>query len=236
MRSMDREAFKLPLIAGLFLAVHFATWITSLELTTVASSVLLVSTSPVFVAGTAWAFFGERLPARGWAGIAAAMGGTAIIGAGDLTGESLWGDALALTGGAMAAGYVVVGRLARRDLAILPYAVVTYAAAAAVLGVVCILSRVPLSGYPAATWWAIAGLTAGPQLLGHTVINLVLKDIDATTVSVTIMAEPVIATTLAFLFFGEVPSRLVYPGGAAVLLGIYLATSVRRRTPAVVVE
>ena len=86
-------------------------------------------------------------------------------------------------------------------------------------------------GYPAATWWAIAGLIVGPQLLGHTVINLVLSDIDATTVSVVIMAEPIVTIALAFLLLNEVPSLLVLPGGAAILAGIYLVSTTTRPEP-----
>lgn len=234
-RAMDRRSVLMPAAAGAFLALHFATWITSLELTTVASSVLLVSTTPIFVAVAAWALFAERLPSLGWVGIAITLAGTAMIGGGDLEGSSLSGDLLALAGGAAAGGYVLCGQVARRDLGILEYAVVTYSLAAVVLGAACILGEVPLSGYSAKTWWAIAGIVVGPQLLGHTLINFVLKDIDATTVSVAIMAEPVIATSLAFVLFDETPTWLAYPGGAAILAGIYVVSKVAR-PPAVVVE
>jgi len=229
LRDMKRPAFTMPVIAGAFLAVHFATWIRSLELTTVASSVLLVSTTPIFVALIAWFAFKDRLPAVGWTGIVIALGGTAVVAGVDLGGTSFAGNLLALAGGAMAAGYVLAGGVARRTLGILEYAVVTYAAAAVLLLVVCLAAGVDLIGYPSITWWALAGIVVGPQLLGHTVINLVLKDIDATTVSAVIMAEPVFAITLAFVLFDEVPSMLVYPGGAAILAGIYLVSTTARR-------
>jgi drug/metabolite transporter (DMT)-like permease len=222
---------RLSLAAGAFLAVHFASWITSLELTTVASSVLLVSTSPIFVALAARVWLHERLPPAGWGGIALSFAGAAVVGGGSLGGSSAAGDALALLGGATAGGYVLLGGRARRTLELIPYATLTYAITAVLLLVACVLARAPLWGWRATTWWAIAGMVAGPQLLGHTVINLVLDDIDATTVSVAIMAEPAIATALAYALFGEVPSLLVYPGGAAILAGIYLVSTARRRPP-----
>ncbi|MFN2491043.1 MAG: DMT family transporter [Actinomycetota bacterium] len=225
---------RMPLIAGAFLAVHFATWITSLELTTVASSVLLVSTTPVFVALAAWLLFGERLTRSGWTGIALAVTGAALVGGGGLGGSSAFGDGLALIGGATAGGYVLAGRLARRDLGIVVYATVTYAFSAGLLVVACVAAGVPLWGWSARTWLVIVAIVAGPQLLGHTVINLVLRDIDATTVSVSIMAEPIIATALAYVLFEEVPSLLVLPGGAAILVGIYLTTTARRAVPEIV--
>lgn len=229
LRDMKQPAFTMPVIAGAFLAIHFATWIRSLDLTTVAASVLLVSTTPIFVALIAWFAFKDRLPGVGWTGIVMALGGTALVAGVDLGGSSFAGNLLALAGGAMAAGYVLAGGVARRTLGILEYAVVTYAAAAVLLLVVCLAAGVDLIGYPSTTWWALAGIVVGPQLLGHTVINLVLKDIDATTVSAAIMAEPIIAITLAFVLFDEVPSMLVYPGGAAILAGIYLVSTTGRR-------
>lgn len=234
-RGLERAQLGPAVLAGSFLAVHFATWISSVNLTTVALSVLLVSTTPVFAAGAAHVLFGERIGRRGWSGIALALGGTALVAGVDLGGSSLTGNLLALAGGAAAAGYVMAGAAARRTLGIVEYAVVAYGVAALLLAPVCLLAGVELGGYGGATWMALAGIIVGPQLLGHTVINLVLKDIDATTVSVTIMAEPVIATVLAFVLFDEVPGLLIYPGGAAILAGIYLVSTVPK-PEAVVVE
>ncbi|HYP24946.1 MAG TPA: DMT family transporter [Actinomycetota bacterium] len=235
LRRAGSSVVRAPVVAGVFLALHFATWMTSVNLTTVAASVLLVSTTPVFVAIAALMIYGERLPGIAWAGILLATGGAAVVGGGSLEGSSLDGNALAVAGAATAGGYVMAGQVARRTLGILEYAVVTYAVSAVLLLVVCLVAGVDLAGYPAGTWLAIAGLVVGPQLLGHTVINLVLSDIDATTVSVTIMAEPVIATALAFWLFDEVPTWLLYPGGVAILAGIYMVSSARR-DPVVIVE
>lgn len=232
-RGLGRAQLGPAVVAGVFLALHFATWISSVNLTTVALSVLLVSTTPVFAAGAAHVLFGERIGRRGWSGIALALGGTALVAGVDLGGSSLTGNLLALAGGAAAAGYVMAGAAARRALGIVEYAVVAYGVAALLLLPVCLAGGVALGGYGATTWLALAGIIAGPQLLGHTVINLVLKDIDATTVSVTIMAEPVIATALAFVLFDELPGLLIYPGGAAILAGIYLVSTVPK--PEVVV-
>ncbi|MDQ3981756.1 MAG: DMT family transporter [Actinomycetota bacterium] len=234
-RAGDADALRAPVVAGIFLALHFGTWMTSVNLTTVAASVLLVSTTPVFVALAALLFYKERLPAIAWFGIVLATAGAALVGGGSLSGSSLDGNLLAVAGAATAGGYVLAGQVARRTQGILEYAVVTYSVAGLLVGVVCVAAGVELTGYPGATWLALAGLVVGPQLLGHTVINLTLSDIDATTVSVFIMAEPVIATALAFVLFDEVPSWLLYPGGLAILAGIFIV-STARRAPAVIVE
>ena len=227
--GLDRRHIRLSAIAGAFLAVHFATWIASVDLTTVASSVLLVSTSPVFVALVAPWIVAESLIARGWSGMVVALVGTAVIAGADFGGSSLEGNLLALAGGASAAGYVLSGRLARKDLGILPYAALTYGVSAALLAVVCLTQGTALWGWPAGTWWAIVGLTVGPQIIGHTAINYVLSDLDATSVSVSLLFEPVIATALAAWLLAEVPPALVYPAGVAVLAGIYLVSTGQRR-------
>jgi drug/metabolite transporter (DMT)-like permease len=227
--ALEPGTWRMPALAGAFLAVHFASWITSLELTTVASAVLLVATTPIFVALVAWLLLKEHVQTRGWAGVLLAFGGTILVAGGDLSGSSLDGNILALVGGATAAGYVLAGRRARQGIGILEYAVIAYASAGILLLLSCLVGGVELWGYDARTWWAITGIVIGPQLLGHTIINLVLKDIDVTTVSVSIMAEPVIATVLAFLLFEEVPPALLYPGGAAILAGIYLTSTAREQ-------
>ncbi len=233
---LTRGGWILPAVAGGFLAVHFASWITSLELTTVANSVLLVCTTPIFTAIAARYLFKETLRAAVWLGIALTLGGTTLIAvAGGGEGEaSRLGDMLALAGAITVAGYTLAGEISRRRLGVVEYAVITYGAAAALLLPISLAVGIPLFGYPAQTWLAIAGIVIGPQLLGHTTLNFVLRDLDATTVAVAVMAEPPIAIALAFLLFSETPSMLVYPGGAAILAGILLVSANRRRAPEIV--
>ena len=234
LRRVSVLDLKISVLAGVFLSIHFATWIKSLELTSVAAAVLLVSTSPVFVAVAARLIFDERLKRIAWIGMGLTLVGTSVIGGLDLGGSALNGNILAVIGGATAGGYILAGQAARRNLGILEYAVIAYSVSALLLLIACLIEGTALFGFEARTWWALVGLIVGPQLLGHTVINLVLSEIDATTVSVTIMAEPVIAIILAFFLFAETPSLLVYPGGALVLYGIYLVSAARREPVQVV--
>jgi len=231
LRAVRRREVIVCAIAGLFLAIHFATWIASIGLTTVAAAVLLVSLTPVFVALTAWLLFKDRLPTRGWIGIVVALAGSGVVLAGaDASGGevTIVGNVLALIGGATAGWYLMAGADARRRLGIVGYSVITYGIAALLLLVPIAIDRTPLTGFGRTTWLAIAGMIAGPQLLGHTVINFTLRALDTTSVSVALLAEPVIATFLAWVLFTEVPSLLVYPGGLAILGGIFTVTMVRR--------
>lgn len=235
LRAMRPRQAWLPGVAGVFLAAHFALWITSLELTTVAASVLLVTSSPAFVALIAWWLFKERLVRVAWLGILLTVVGAGLVVGGDLGGSEFTGNLLAVGGAITVGGYMLAGQLSRRELGIFEYSVVTYSVAALVLLPVVIATGSALSGYDAQTWWALGALLVGPQLLGHTVLNFVLKDFGATTIAVAVMAEPLIAAVLAYLLFGEVPTLLIYPGAVAILVGIYLV-STRRSAPQVVVE
>lgn len=232
---MTRGQLVIPALAGISLAAHFATWIPSVNLTSIASSVLLVSTTPLWIAIVARIALNDHLGGRGWLGIALALAGVALIAGLDFEGSTLEGNILALLGAITVVGYVLGGQRARQTLGILEYATVTYLAAALVLLPVSLIGGYDLGGYPDQTWLAIAGLIIGPQLFGHTLINFSLRAIDATMVSVTVMSEPIIAILLAYFAFDEVPSALAYPGGVAILVGIYLV-SVARRAPAVIVE
>lgn len=231
LKRMEVRDYLLPMVAGAFLAIHFATWITSVNMTTVASSVLLVSTTPIFVAIAARWIFNEQLGVPGWSGIALALLGTALVAGLDFGGSSLDGNVLALIGGITVAGYGLAGQVSRQKLGILEYAVVTYGTSAIVILIIGLPTGIELTGYDRTTWLAIVGSILGPQLLGHTFINFALRAIDATRVSVTIMAEPIIAIALAYLLFDETPTWLAYPGGLAILAGIYLVTSARREAP-----
>ncbi|HEY8545704.1 MAG TPA: DMT family transporter [Acidimicrobiales bacterium] len=206
-------------LAGVFLAGHFATWIPSLSFTSVASSVTLVTAQPVWVALIARRR-GEHVPPAVWRGIGAALVGVVLLTGVDLalTPRALLGDALALAGGVLSALYLVAGADVRRVTGTAVYTTWCYGTAAAALLVVCLVGRQGLVGYGAGTWWALVALTVGPQLLGHTLVNRVVRALSPTVVSVAILFEIVGSTLLAWACFGEVPPVSVVP--AALLIGV----------------
>jgi drug/metabolite transporter (DMT)-like permease len=219
--------------AGVLLAVHFALWNASLGLTTVAAATTLVSSAPLFV-GVGSRFLGEAPGGRDWAGIALATAGAVVIGAGDATGfgagaDAVLGDVLAFAGALAMAAYLLLGRVARRRLPVSTYAASVYGVAAAVLLPACLLTGSPLGGYRAASWLALAGVVAGPQLLGHTVFNGLLATLSASVVAVTMLLEPAIATLGAWLLFGELPAPSFWAGAPMVLAGVWLTTTGSRR-------
>jgi drug/metabolite transporter (DMT)-like permease len=220
-----REATQL-LAAGAFLAVHFALFNASLSFTTVASSAVLVSSSPLFV-GLGAALAGEPPSRRAWLGMGLATAGAAVIGLGDvgaadLGARALLGDAMAFAGAGAFAGYLLLGRSVRRRLPVAAYAASTYGTAALLLLPACLVTGAALGGYPARSWLAVAGVVAGPQLLGHTVFNALLATVGATVVAVVTLTEPVGASLLAWLLFAELPGTWLLAGAPLVLAGVFL--------------
>ena len=227
LRALDGRAYSLLAGAGLALALHFATWISSLRLTSVASSVALVTTQPVWVALLSRALLRERIAPRVAGGIAlAVLGGIAMAGGDVATGpRALAGDALALAGAIAAALYFVAGRRVRARLSAGAYVGVVYPVAALGLLALAIGAGTQLTGFGARTWTALALLALVPQLLGHSLLNWSLRWLSGTFVAVTIVAEPVMSIVLAIPVLGERPSSTQVVGGLLLLAGVALAAS-----------
>jgi drug/metabolite transporter (DMT)-like permease len=215
----------LCLAAGVFLAAHFWSWIASLGLTSVASSVVLVNTAPLFVAFLSAAVLREPPGRRVWLGIVVAIVGAAVIGWGDWgRGQApLVGDALAVAGAVFVSGYFVLGRRLRQRLDLWTYTAIVYGAAAVVLAVVAAATpEVAMTGYPLRDWLIFLALALGPMLLGHTGINYALRYVPAYVANLAALGEPVGATLIAWLWpaLGEAPPVQTVVGGALILLGI----------------
>ena len=216
--------------SGVALGAHFGFWISSLDYTSVAASVVLVSTQPVFVAILAYLLFGERTSLVSFAGILVALAGTAVIaGDGSVGSAALLGNALALVGAVTVAVYVMIGRSSRMGgIGVLPYSIVVYSAAALTLLVAALLFDARLWGYSGETWFWLWAITLGPQIMGHTLFNWALRYVEASIISGTILAEPVVSALLAWLVLSEKPGALTILGGTVVLAGLFLLLSGRR--------
>jgi drug/metabolite transporter (DMT)-like permease len=226
----SRRTVSASALSGVFLAVHFATWVPSAKLTSVAMSVALVSTTPIWTSLIS-AARGVRVPGSTWAGVGVAVVGVAVATGADpdLSSRALVGDALALVGGIAAAGYTMLGAHARETIATSTYATVCYSICAALLGLACVLGGQDLAGYPAQTWLALVAMTVGPQLLGHTLINYALRRVPPTTVAVLLLLEVPGALLLAWLMLDQLPAAQTLPGIALLLAGVTIVVVGGRR-------
>ncbi len=215
------------LIASLALALHFITWILSLAYTSVVSSVVLVTTTPIWAAVGSSRFLGER-PARSvWMGIGIAVAGGALIAFGDSGGgvghfdlRVLLGDLLALVGAVCMAAYLLAGRRLRRRLDTVSYVSVVYGGAALAALAAVALAGAPVVGFPPATYGYLLLVALLPQVVGHTSYNWALGFLSATLTAVVALLEPVGAGLLAWWVLGEIPGPLSLAGAVVVLAGV----------------
>ena len=224
--SLDRSDILRGVASGVFLALHFATWIASLDYTSVASSVVLVNTIPLWVGLLGPLVAGERFSRWTVGGMALAFAGGAVVGGGDfaLGGQALWGDLLALAGAMSAAAYLLLGRRVRPKLSLLAYIFLCYGTAAAFLWGGVLLAGLPVAGYSPGTWGAFGAMALLPQLLGHSSYNWALRWLSAGFISVALLGEPLGSTLLAWIFFGEGLTLVKASGMGCILGGIVLAS------------
>lgn len=224
-KGWNRSELRWLILSGTFLALHFAFWIASLKFTSVASSVVLVSTNPLFVGIGAWLFFKESLAFNLILGIILSVLGCGLISFGDvaLSREALMGDGLALLGAITASGYLLIGRKMRKGQALLSYIFPVYAAGAIVLIMISLAFQKPFFGFSSSTYLYLFLLALVPQLIGHTTFNWALKYISAPMVAIAILGEPVGSTILAFFILGEGLTPLKIIGGILIFSGILIA-------------
>lgn len=240
-RAMKRNEVLLALLSGFLLAIHFHTWITSLEYTSVASSVVIVTTSPLWLAILARIFLKEEIPRSTSIGLVVALAGGIIVALSDscqpssagficpafndfLGGRAFLGNMLALVGALTGAGYFLIGRRLRPSLSLLSYIFLVYGIAGLILTMFAIASGVPLFAFSAKTFLWLLLLALIPQILGHSSFNYALGLLPAAYISLPLLGEPLSSSILAFFILGEIPSLLKIAGGMLILAGILLGS------------
>src|SRR5579859_3126188 len=230
LRGLDRKTLALALVSGLFLAIHFAAWITSLEYTSVLSSVVLVNTNPLWVILATPFFLHERVnPVTMVAVLVAVVGGlfvSASGGAGTAIHQNapLLGNGLAIVGALGVAVYYLIGRRLRATVSLIPYIWLTYGFATLVLIVVVFLTGQPITGLKSDAYFWMTWIGLIPQLIGHSSLNYALGYLSAAYVSLTILAEPIGSTILAIFLLREYPAGVQLRGGILILAALILAS------------
>ncbi|MFE7564393.1 DMT family transporter [Kitasatospora sp. NPDC057500] len=230
LRAVPRRALLLAVAAGVLLAVHFALWMPSLRMTSVASATALVTTTPLWTI-VLMRLLGVRAPRMVWLGTGVAFAGVLVLTGVDLSlsARALAGDALALAAGLAAAGYLLLGAEVRRTVSTTAYTLVCYATTAAVLLVVCLAAGTPLSGWSAGAWWQIVLLMVTAQLLGHSLSNRVVRTLGPSVTSTAILLETPGAALIAALWLGQWPPAAAYPAVLLILAGLVLVARADRR-------
>jgi drug/metabolite transporter (DMT)-like permease len=239
-KCFTRTEILLGVASGIFLAAHFATWITSLEYTSVASSVVFVGTGPLWVALLSPMLLKEHISRTAVVGLGLAVIGGIVIGLADactwdggllcpalgdiLQGRAMWGNFLALAGAWAVTGYLIIGRKLRAGTSLIPYIFLVYGMGAIALILFMFVTGNTPFGYDAKAYGWIFLLAAIPQVIGHSTYNWTLKYLTATLVAVTVLGEPIGSATLAFFLLNETPSLMTIVGGVFILVGIFLSS------------
>lgn len=232
--SLARQDVKLMALSGLFLALHLAFWISSLDYTSISSSVLFTNLQVIFVLAFSTLVLKEKLNSWALLGVVLALAGSGLIVCGDLGWGRLLGDMLALLSGLFVAIYFLIGRQVRARVNTMEYTVVVSTVAAVVMFFTVVFMQLPLTGYPAVDWLLFVLMGLGPGLGGHAVLNWALKFVKAPVVAVSILGESVMASILGWIIFNEALQWYQLSGGGMILAGIYLAAVNEKPTSSVV--
>lgn len=211
-KNYSKKLLLLNILSGFALALHFILWISSLKYTSVASSVALVTTDPIFVGIFSYIFLKEKVSKNLIIGIILSVSGSFILAFGDkptieLIKEGknpLFGDILALSGAIMASLYILLGsRVRKEEASLITYNFITYNTSFLFLFIIVLITKSPLSGFNKISYLYLLLLGIVPQLIGHSGFNWALKYVKPVIVAITILGEPIGATILAFLIFKE---------------------------------
>ncbi len=228
----SREEFKyvskrhllLSIISGLFLAFHYAFWMQSIQMTTIANSTVLVSSSPIYVALFNYFVLKEKFSKSMVLGISMSLLGTIIIAMGSAGGSydsMVVGNFFAFLGAIFVAGYLLIGGIVRKDISAGVYVFIVYSVSALALFILCFITRTPIYPYPPKEYMLFFLLGFCSSILGHTVYNYLVKYYSSTLISVSTLGEPIYASILAMFIFKEIPSIHTIIGGIIIITGIY---------------
>jgi len=229
---VGKKELLLSILSGVVLAIHFLSWFASLKLTSVASSVVLVTTNPLFVGIFSILFLREKLQKEIIIGIILSIAGSIVLAVGDsgLEGfkatdnKALIGDLLALFGAICASWYLIIGSKIRETLDIVTYTTIAYTASAVVLLIVSAVQGVPFTGYSNTSYISMVMLAIFPQLIGHTSVNWALKHLKTSMVAITILGEPIGATIMAYFIFDETIDIYKFIGICLIFISIIIAS------------
>jgi drug/metabolite transporter (DMT)-like permease len=227
LRNLSIREYRLAVLSGFFLALHFASWISSLDYTAIANSVVLVNTIPLWVGLFTPLIVKDRLGRATTTSIIVSVIGGAIVGFGDFAtgGQSLLGDLLAVIGAICAAVYLLLGRSLRPKLSLLSYVAICYGSAALFLWLAVIVLQLPVRGYDTQTITAFWAMALVSQIIGHSSYNWALKWFSSGFVAVALLGEPIGSTIMAYFIFNEGLTWPKFIGGLIILSAIYIAAT-----------
>lgn len=221
-KAFTRRRWGMVLAAGALLALHYVLWFESLRFTSTASSTVIVCLQPLFALALERFVSGRRVRPQALVGCAIALAGCVVIGSGDLriSGVAFFGDVLAFVAAAVIAAYFFVGEQVRQEMSALAYSTLGYLASAIFLAIYSLIQGENFTGYPLATWGAFLGIALISTIGGQFVFNLLLADVPASAVTMSILGEPIGTILLAVLILHEGLSAQQAVGILVIMVGM----------------
>ena len=222
LKSLNKKDWLFTSVAGVFLAFHFILWFESLNYTSVASSTVLVTLQPIFALAGTYLFFKEKISVKAIIATIFAISGSVLIAWGDfrISGDAFYGDVLALIACALITGYFLFGQEVRKRLSLITYTMVVYSVSTIVLFLYVLVVDQSFGPYDSDEWVLFLLLAIVPNLLGHNLFNWAIKYVSTNIISISILFEPIGATILAFIIFGEYLTYTQVLGGIVIIVGI----------------
>lgn len=231
LKKITMKTFLICMMSGIFLALHFATWISSIKYTSITSSTVLVHTHPIFIVIGSYFLFKEKISKKALLSIIIALFGSFIISLSDssLGSNVLYGDLLAILGGFSMAGYMIIGKIARQKLSVNIYTFLVYSICTVVLLLFDLLSSTPLYPYSKFDFLLFILMAIFCTLLGHSILSWALKYLNPTFTSTSVLGEPVFASIWSMFIFNKLPTLWQIIGGLITIFGISLYIRVNRK-------
>jgi drug/metabolite transporter (DMT)-like permease len=223
-RAIRFKDWMLLLLAGLFLALHFLLWMASLDYTSIASSTIILSLEPVFVMAGAYFAFRDRVKRKALLGVVLALAGAIAIGSGDFTlsQTAFAGDTLSFLGAVSVAVNMLIAKRILTRVSSYLYSLIVFTVTFVCCAVYNVTLGFSMFGYPSKEWLVFALLAIVPTVFGHMIFNWLLQYVKTTTISMSVLAEPVGASLLGMLLFREMVTGFQAIGGVVVIVGLFL--------------
>ncbi|MEC0370495.1 DMT family transporter [Paenibacillus chibensis] len=222
LKSLSFKKASMLFTSGFFLALHFLLWMGSLKLTTVSSSTIILALEPVFIVFGAFILYKERTSRVSMLGMGVAIVGAVLIGWGDIgvSRDNLIGDMLSVFGTLAVSVHMLIGQKMVTQVSSFIYSFVVFVSAVVVFAVYNLFTATPFIGYPGKDWLMFLLLAVVPTVFGHLLFNWLLQYVSATTISMSILGEPVGSSLLAFLLLGEQMTWFQIIGGLLAISGL----------------
>lgn len=235
--KIKRKEWIAIVFSGIFLACHFGLWFESLNHTTVASSTLILALQPAIALVGGLLFFQEKVDIRTVIAMGIAFIGVAIVGGGNLGGESgaLLGNFLSFLAVISVVLYLLIGQRSVKSMNHWVYSFLVFFMAGITVAIFNLIGGIAFIGYSTNDWLVFLMLAIFPTG-AHIIFNMLLNYVNTTTVSMSTLGEPIGASILAIILLNEMLTPVEIVGGVLIIAGIFYFLRLQGKSKQVILK